>query len=234
MANNERGGTIREYIDARKKGGMTWDEFRKLKSEVDGPQFSEYELAKYRRKLDEEREAKLKGLGSGSLNKKKRKKHHYRRHSSSRDRDHKRKRSKSEESLTRSNRSPVRNRNFSDHEDEYYGSDEGYEKHDQRRIDEKDRNERVVEKHDRGKHDKHLRRKSSSVESGAYESAADSEDKMSDGEDKKHHHHHHNHHHRHSHKKHKNKHKVQEEEHRGDTPVRLSEFLKHGSSSSDE
>ncbi|CAG8460452.1 2685_t:CDS:2 [Rhizophagus irregularis] len=64
MANNERGGTIREYIDARKKGGMTWDEFRKLKSEVDGPQFSEYDLAKYRKKLDEEREAKLKGLES--------------------------------------------------------------------------------------------------------------------------------------------------------------------------
>ena len=35
-------------------------------------------------------------------------------------------------------------------------------------------------------------------------------------------------------KKHKNKHIPQEEEHRGDTPVRLSEFLKHGSSSSDE
>ncbi|PKK80263.1 hypothetical protein RhiirC2_724878 [Rhizophagus irregularis] len=53
-------------------------------------------------------------------------------------------------------------------------------------------------------------------------------------EDKKHHHHrHHHHHHRHSHKKHKNKHKIHEE-HRGDTPVRLSEFLKHGSSSSDE
>ncbi|GBC03307.1 hypothetical protein RclHR1_05060010 [Rhizophagus clarus] len=219
MANNERGGTIREYIDARKKGGMTWDEFRKLKSEVDGPQFSEYDLVKYRKKLDQEREAKLKGLGS-SLNKKKRKKHnHYRRHSSSRDRDrdHKRRRSKSEESPTRNPR------NFSD--DEYYRSDEddeNYEKRNQHQIDEKDRSERVEKVVIKN-----------SIESGAYESAADSEDKMDNEEDKKHHHHHHHHHHRHSHKKHKNKHKIQEE-HRGDTPVRLSEFLKHGSSSSDE
>jgi hypothetical protein len=120
------------------------DEFRKLKSEVDGPQFSEYDLAKYRKKLDEERESKLKGLGS-SLNKKKRKKHnHYRRHSSSRDRDrdHKRRRSKSEGSPTRS---PVgRRRNFS--EDEYYRSedDENYEKRNQHRKDENERVEKVV------------------------------------------------------------------------------------------
>src|SRR2546430_1774612 len=66
------------------------DEFRKLKSEVDGPQFTEYELVKYRKKLDEEREAKLKGLSSSSSsNKKKKKKHHnHHHHSSSRDRDH--------------------------------------------------------------------------------------------------------------------------------------------------
>jgi len=131
-------------------------------------------------------------------------------------------------------RVPLEAENFSDHEDEYYRSDEddeNYEKRNQRRINEKDRDERVEHKHhDRRKHDKRLKRKSSSIESGAYESAADSEDKMSE-EDKRHHHHHH--HHRHSHKKHKNKHRIQEE-HRGDTPVRLSEFLKHGSSSSDE
>src|SRR6266487_1744128 len=68
------------------------DEFRKLKSEVDGPQFTEYELVKYRRKLDEEREAKLKGLSSSSSNKKKKKRHHNNHHHSfsrDRDRDHK-------------------------------------------------------------------------------------------------------------------------------------------------
>ncbi|CAG8467496.1 10514_t:CDS:2 [Funneliformis mosseae] len=145
MANTERGGSIREYIDARKKGGMTWDEFRKLKSEVDGPQFSEYELVQYRQQLDDERDAKLKGV-SGSKS-----------------------------------HSPIGNRNFS--EDGYY---EDYEK---RRMDDED-----VLDVEKERHDRHSKRKerSSSIEP------------------------------------------VQEEEHTGDTPVRLSEFLKHGSSSSDE
>ena len=114
------------------------DEFRKLKSEVDGPQFTEYELVKYRKKLDEEREAKLKGLSNNSSNKKKKKKHHnHHHHSYSRDRDHKRKRSKSEGSLNG-------NGNFGDHEDECY--DEEYEKRKRRQIDEEDRNEHAVEK----------------------------------------------------------------------------------------
>ncbi|CAI2181341.1 7315_t:CDS:2 [Funneliformis geosporum] len=166
MANTERGGSIREYIDARKKGGMTWDEFRKLKSEVDGPQFSEYELVQYRQQLDDERDAKLKGVSGSSKS-----------------------------------HSPIRNINFS--EDGYY---EDYEN---RKIDEEDVLD--VEKERQDRHSKRKER-SSSIEPGAYESSEELEDK----------------------KKHKHRHKVQEEEHTGDTPVRLSEFLKHGSSSSDE
>ncbi|CAJ0915982.1 637_t:CDS:2 [Entrophospora sp. SA101] len=129
MSNTDRGGTIREYIDARKKASMSWDEFRKLKTEHDGPQFSEHDLIKYRQKLDEEREARLKGF--------KHKHHHHDHH--------------------------------------------------------KDRNL---------KHSKH----SKSTRSVSLDSQSSS----------------------------KHKHKVHEEDHTGGTPVRLSEFLKHGSSSSDE
>ncbi|CAG8819455.1 22817_t:CDS:2, partial [Racocetra persica] len=71
MANSERGGTIRDYIEARKKGGMTWDEFRKIRSESKGPEVSDFELIKYRKKLDEEREAKLKYASSTNKKKKK-------------------------------------------------------------------------------------------------------------------------------------------------------------------
>ncbi|CAG8728024.1 7429_t:CDS:2, partial [Racocetra fulgida] len=66
MANSERGGTIRDYIEARKK-------------------VSDFELIKYRKKLDEEREAKLKY--ASSTNKKKKK--HSRQERSSSDSDHK-------------------------------------------------------------------------------------------------------------------------------------------------
>ncbi|CAG8478782.1 3889_t:CDS:2 [Diversispora eburnea] len=93
MASSERGGTIREYIDARKKAGMTWDEFRKLN---EGPQFSEAELVKYRQKLDEEREAKLKGSYVGSSSSKKKKKRH-RRHKRKEEKRHKDGRSAADE-----------------------------------------------------------------------------------------------------------------------------------------
>nr|CAG8435274.1 2053_t:CDS:2 [Entrophospora candida] len=154
MSNTDRGGTIREYIDARKKASMSWDEFRKLKTEHDGPQFSEHDLIKYRQKLDEEREARLKGFKVGESNKKKNKKHHHHHHGS------KRKRSESKS----------------------HSGNEG--------------NNRNL------KHSKH----SKSTRSDSLDSQSSS----------------------------KHKHKVHEEVHTGGTPVRLSEFLRHGSSSSDE
>ncbi|KAI9033792.1 hypothetical protein CLU79DRAFT_725468 [Phycomyces nitens] len=53
------GPTIRDYIEARKKNGMTWEDFRKLKEEKEGPGVSDAAMAKYRQQLDDERESKL-------------------------------------------------------------------------------------------------------------------------------------------------------------------------------
>ncbi|CAG8788782.1 15620_t:CDS:2 [Gigaspora margarita] len=182
MANTERGGTIRDYIEARKKGGMTWDEFRKLRSENKVPEVSDFELIKYRKKLDEEREAKLK---SASSTNKKKKKHSRREH-------RKKNRSDKSDDMTRERINIER---------------ELKDKH-----------------HSKEKHHKSTKRKFRSSED---RTSSDSDHKGHNDSHRKHHGHH-----SHSHKKHKNK--IKEEEHRGDTPVRLSEFLKHGSSSSDE
>ncbi|KAJ2763136.1 hypothetical protein IWQ56_004897, partial [Coemansia nantahalensis] len=53
------GPTIRDYIDARKKSGMSWDEFRELKDKNSGAEFSDKAMLEWRRQLDAERDAKL-------------------------------------------------------------------------------------------------------------------------------------------------------------------------------
>ncbi|KAI7871554.1 hypothetical protein BDF14DRAFT_1064785 [Spinellus fusiger] len=53
------GPTIRDYIEARKKKGMSWEDYRKLKEEKEGPGVSDAAMVKYRRQLDNEREGKL-------------------------------------------------------------------------------------------------------------------------------------------------------------------------------
>ncbi|KAH9271325.1 hypothetical protein BASA83_006414 [Batrachochytrium salamandrivorans] len=66
--------TAREYIDARKKNGMTWEEFRELKSKKkEDVNFSEDSMIEYRKQLDLERDKKLqsKGGSSGSSHKRK-------------------------------------------------------------------------------------------------------------------------------------------------------------------
>ncbi|KXS09181.1 hypothetical protein M427DRAFT_249311 [Gonapodya prolifera JEL478] len=45
----QRGGTISEFIAARKKGGMTWEDFRVLKAKHDDSKFSDKDMAKYRK-----------------------------------------------------------------------------------------------------------------------------------------------------------------------------------------
>ncbi|ORX49838.1 hypothetical protein DM01DRAFT_83627 [Hesseltinella vesiculosa] len=60
--------------------GMTWEDFRKIKEEKEGPGVSEAAMKKYRQQLDAEREAKLKKH-------KKKSKHKKRRHESSSDDD---------------------------------------------------------------------------------------------------------------------------------------------------
>lgn len=84
------------------------DEFRKLK---EGPQISEEDLVKYRQKLDEEREAKLKGNYVGSSSSKRKKKKH---------RGHKRK------DISRSrSRSRSRNRNEDEDSDDHSDKERG-------------------------------------------------------------------------------------------------------------
>ncbi|KAJ3336837.1 hypothetical protein HDU93_002077 [Gonapodya sp. JEL0774] len=65
----QRGGTISEFIAARKKAGMTWEDFRVLKAKHDDSQFSDKEMAQYRKlliaffgvqQLDADRENRLK------------------------------------------------------------------------------------------------------------------------------------------------------------------------------
>ncbi|KAJ1728822.1 hypothetical protein LPJ61_003833 [Coemansia biformis] len=53
------GPTIRDYIDARKKSGMSWDEFRALRDKGSGAEFSDKAMVEWRKQLDAEREAKL-------------------------------------------------------------------------------------------------------------------------------------------------------------------------------
>ncbi|KAJ2746161.1 hypothetical protein GGI20_001584 [Coemansia sp. BCRC 34301] len=92
----EGGPSIRDYIDARKKSGMSWDEFRALKDKNEGNEFSDSAMLAWRKQLDAEREAKLnKGrssrapVESGKDGKGKRK--HERRHHSSKHDDSQRK-----------------------------------------------------------------------------------------------------------------------------------------------
>ncbi|KAJ2899355.1 hypothetical protein GGI21_004810, partial [Coemansia aciculifera] len=53
----EGGPSIRDYIDARKKSGMSWDEFRALKDKNEGNEFSDSAMLAWRKQLDAEREA---------------------------------------------------------------------------------------------------------------------------------------------------------------------------------
>ncbi|KAJ2823481.1 hypothetical protein IWW50_003764, partial [Coemansia erecta] len=53
------GPSIRDYIDARKKSGMSWEEFRALKAKQGEDEFSESAMVAWRKQLDAEREAKL-------------------------------------------------------------------------------------------------------------------------------------------------------------------------------
>ncbi|KAJ2718639.1 hypothetical protein GGI07_005663 [Coemansia sp. Benny D115] len=53
------GPSIRDYIDARKKSGMSWEEFRALKDKSEGNEFSDSAMIAWRKKLDAEREARL-------------------------------------------------------------------------------------------------------------------------------------------------------------------------------
>ncbi|KAJ2083169.1 hypothetical protein H4R24_000999 [Coemansia sp. RSA 988] len=53
------GPTIRDYIDARKKSGISWEEFRALKDKGNENEFSSSAMADWRKQLDAEREAKL-------------------------------------------------------------------------------------------------------------------------------------------------------------------------------
>ncbi|KAJ2029278.1 hypothetical protein IWW57_001786, partial [Coemansia sp. S610] len=55
----EGGPSIRDYIDARKKSGMSWEEFRALKDKNEGNEFSDSAMLSWRKQLDAEREAKL-------------------------------------------------------------------------------------------------------------------------------------------------------------------------------
>ncbi|KAJ2825580.1 hypothetical protein FBU31_003680 [Coemansia sp. 'formosensis'] len=55
----EGGPSIRDYIDARKKSGMSWEEFRALKDKNEGSEFSDSAMLSWRKQLDAEREAKL-------------------------------------------------------------------------------------------------------------------------------------------------------------------------------
>ncbi|KAJ2802786.1 hypothetical protein H4R20_003147 [Coemansia guatemalensis] len=58
------GPTIRDYIDARKKSGLSWEEFRALKEKGNENEFSSSAMADWRKQLDAEREAKLnRGVG---------------------------------------------------------------------------------------------------------------------------------------------------------------------------
>ncbi|CAO3596568.1 unnamed protein product [Absidia cylindrospora] len=74
----EGGPSIRDYIEQRRKNGMTWEDFRKIKEEKEGPGVSEEAMKKYRQQLDAEREAKLSGgkkRSKGDKKKKKKSKH---------------------------------------------------------------------------------------------------------------------------------------------------------------
>ncbi|KAJ2711630.1 hypothetical protein H4R19_003156, partial [Coemansia spiralis] len=54
------GPSIRDYIDARKKSGMSWDEFRELRDKnSSGAEFSDKAMLEWRKQLDAERDAKL-------------------------------------------------------------------------------------------------------------------------------------------------------------------------------
>ncbi|KAJ1647742.1 hypothetical protein LPJ64_000920 [Coemansia asiatica] len=53
------GPTIRDYIDARKKSGMSWDDFRALKDKSEANDFSDSAMLAWRKQLDAEREARL-------------------------------------------------------------------------------------------------------------------------------------------------------------------------------
>ncbi|PIA15645.1 hypothetical protein COEREDRAFT_97978 [Coemansia reversa NRRL 1564] len=64
------GPSIRDYIDARKKSGLSWEEFRALKEQGNENEFSTSAMADWRKQLDAEREAKL----SKSIGRKARKK----------------------------------------------------------------------------------------------------------------------------------------------------------------
>ncbi|KAJ2780290.1 hypothetical protein H4R18_003526 [Coemansia javaensis] len=70
------GPTIRDYIDARKKSGMSWDEFRALRDKSSGNEFSDKAMLEWRRQLDAEREARLSKKGSGSRRERHRDKDH--------------------------------------------------------------------------------------------------------------------------------------------------------------
>ncbi|KAJ2635039.1 hypothetical protein GGF40_003838, partial [Coemansia sp. RSA 1286] len=53
------GPSIRDYIDARKKSGMSWDDFRALKDKSEANDFSDSAMIAWRKQLDAEREARL-------------------------------------------------------------------------------------------------------------------------------------------------------------------------------
>ncbi|KAJ2362088.1 hypothetical protein H4S01_004957, partial [Coemansia sp. RSA 2610] len=55
------GPSIRDYIDSRKKSGMSWEEFRALKDKRSEDEFSESARVAWRKQLDAEREARLSG-----------------------------------------------------------------------------------------------------------------------------------------------------------------------------
>ncbi|KAJ2008923.1 hypothetical protein GGI04_000857 [Coemansia thaxteri] len=72
------GPSIRDYIDARKKSGMSWEEFRALKDKNEGgTEFSDSAMLAWRKQLDSEREARLnkeRPQGDGKRDKKSRQK----------------------------------------------------------------------------------------------------------------------------------------------------------------
>ncbi|KAJ2625086.1 hypothetical protein GGI26_000889 [Coemansia sp. RSA 1358] len=53
------GPSIRDYIDARKKSGMSWEEFRALKEKGKEDDFSDSAMMAWRKQLDAEREKRL-------------------------------------------------------------------------------------------------------------------------------------------------------------------------------
>ncbi|CAG8623545.1 4422_t:CDS:2, partial [Ambispora gerdemannii] len=207
------------------------DEFRKLKS--DGPQFSELDLIKYRKQLDEDREARLSTTGLATSSKKKNPSSTPSR-SGSPYRDH-RQRYSSEES------GEIREEENNDERGSSQNQREEHESKRKRHSKEKHHHSRQKRKYseseaddnDKHSHHSHKRRSRHKVRHDVKRRSSGSEEEESDDEKpRKRHHHHHG---RHSHKKPHLKQKIQaEEQHRGDTPVRLSEYLKHGSSSSDE